>query len=96
MDTPFPGLKVYIESDVQLLEYLDNNGNLVKVINESIPVTNYEYEVKKNEEKRKILILKPEYLGVFVSDTKAMMKYEESSQFIDSNTKQAYNPRNNT
>jgi hypothetical protein len=96
MDSPFPGLKVYIESDVQLLEYLDNNGNLVKVINESIPVTNYEYEVKKNEERRKILILKPEYLGVFVSDTKEMMKYGESSQFIDSNTKQAYNPRNNT
>lgn len=95
MNYPFPGLKVFIESDVQLLEYLDNNGNIVKVINQALPVTNYEYEIRQNEEKRKILVLKKEFVPVFVSDTRNMMKYDESSQFVDETTKQAYNPRNN-
>lgn len=95
MNYPFPGLKVFIESDVQLLEYLDSNGNIVKVVNQAIPVTNYEYEIKKNQEKRDILILKQEYLPVFISDTRNMMKYDESSQFVDNTTKQAFNPRNN-
>lgn len=95
MNYPHPGLKIFIESDVQLLEYLDSNGNIVKVINQSLPVTNYEYEIRKNEEKRKILLLKKEYVPVFVSDTRNMMKYDESSQFVDETTKQAFNPRNN-
>lgn len=95
MNYPHPGLKIFIESDVQLLEYLDSSGNIVKVVNQSLPVTNYEYEIRKNEEKRKILLLKKEYVPVFVSDTRNMMKYDESSQFVDNTTKQAFNPRNN-
>jgi len=50
-------------------------------------VTNYDYEVQKNEGKRTILILKPEFLGVFISDLKNVMKYDKSSQFEDSTTK---------
>jgi hypothetical protein len=96
MSFPFPGTKVFIESDVQLLEYLDNNGNIVKVVNEAVAVSNYDYEIRQNEEKRNILILKPEYVNVFVSDIKNIMKYDESSQTEDNTTKKAYNPRSNT
>lgn len=95
MAYPISGVKVFIESDAQLLEYLDSNGNIVNVVNEAVAISNYDYEVKLNEEKRKILILRPEYVSVFVSETRNMMKYDKSSQFIDSNTKQAFNPRNN-
>ncbi len=95
MANPIEGVKVFIESDAQLLEYLDSNGNIVNVVNEAVAVSNYDYEVKKNEEKRKILLLRSEYVSVFVSDTRNMMKYNKSSQFEDSNTKRAFNPRNN-
>lgn len=95
MAYPISGVKVFIESDAQLLEYLDSNGNIVNVVNEAVAISNYDYEVKLNEEKRKILILRPEYVSVFVSETRNMMKYDKSSQFVDSNTKQAFNPRNN-
>ena len=49
--------------------------------------------VLENEKKRKLLILKPEYLAVFIGDMKNIMKYAESSQYIDQNTKRGYNPK---
>jgi hypothetical protein len=95
MPYPIPGVKVFIESDAQLLEYLDTNGNIVNVVNEAVAVSNYDYEVKMNEEKRNILLLRPEYVSVLITDTRNMMKYDKSSQFVDRNTKRAFNPRNN-
>jgi hypothetical protein len=56
-------------------------------------VTNLEYETKINDEKRQILVLKPEYLGAFIGDVKNMMNYDTSSQFIDKKTKRVYNSR---
>jgi hypothetical protein len=55
-------------------------------------VSNYEYEVNKNEKKRQIRILKPQYLSVVITDLKNIMKYDISSQYINQNTKQTYNP----
>lgn len=95
MAYPISGVKIFIESDAQLLEYLDSNGNIVNVVNEAVAISNYDYEVKMNEEKRKILILRPEYVSVVVSETRNLMAYDKSSQFVDRNTKQAFNPRNN-
>ena len=95
MPFPKPGVKIFIESDVQLLEYLDTNGSIVRVVNEAVGVSNYDFEVKKNEEKRKILLLRPEYVSVFITDTRNIMKYDKSSQFEDRDTKRAFNPRNN-
>jgi len=95
MKFPYPGMKVFIESDSQILEYLDTNGLIKTVKNVVTPVTNYEYEVKENERKRTILVLRPEYIGSVTYDMKNMMKYDRSSQYIDSNTKRVYNPRNN-
>lgn len=55
-------------------------------------VTNYEYEINENEEKRKIRILKPQYLSVVITDMRNIMRYDKSSQYLDQNTKQSYNP----
>ena len=95
MKFPYPGMKVFIESDSQILEYLDTNGAIQTVKNVVTPVTNYEFEVKENEKKRTILVLRPEYIGSVTYDMKNMMKYDRSSQDVDSNTKRTYNPRNN-
>ena len=57
-------------------------------------VSYYDYEVKMNEAKRKIKVLKPEYLSVFISDMRSIMKYSRSSQYLNQKTKQTYNPIN--
>lgn len=93
MSAPYPGLKVFIESDGQTLEFLDKNGEIQTIKNKTIAITNYEYEKRKNDEKRRILLIKPDYIGVFVSDTKNIMRYTESSQYVDNKTKKVYNPR---
>ena len=55
-------------------------------------VTNYEYETDVNEKKRQIRVLKPQYLSVVITDLRNIMKYDESSQYINQTTKQTYNP----
>ena len=56
-------------------------------------ITNYDYEVKVNEGKRKIRILKPEYVGAFISEHRQIMKYERSSDYISKKLKGTDNPR---
>ena len=75
--------------------YFDNGllkstiGNLT-----SIPVSNYEYERRLNDEKRFILIPKPQYLSVIEDDFRKIMKYDRNADnVIDSKTKTTYNPK---
>lgn len=91
MSTPFPGMNVSFETKSFNLDALDDN----QIISYSSikDVTNYEYELQKNEEKRKILILKPEYLSIFLSDMRNIMTYGKSSQYINDKTKRTYNPK---
>jgi hypothetical protein len=90
--TPINGVKIKVSTDVQDISITDTNNNRQSslAIKE---VTNYEYEVLENEKKRKIQILKPQFLSVFMSDMKNIMKYDESSQYVDQNTKRGYNPK---
>ena len=55
-------------------------------------VSYYDYEIKMNEQKRRIKVLKPEYLPVFISDMRSIMKYSRSSQYLNQQMKQTYNP----
>tara|TARA_A100001037_G_scaffold281974_1_gene286154 strand:- start:359 stop:1102 length:744 start_codon:yes stop_codon:yes gene_type:complete len=70
----------------------DSNGNIVTHDN-ILAVTNYEYEENLNDGKRRIKILKEDYLNVVINDMRTIMKYKPSSQYIDRGLKQAYNPR---
>ena len=67
-------------------------SNTIYTVNPTAAVTNEEYEIRKNESKRTIKLLKPEYLSTFVKDMRNIMKYETSSQYINRTTKAAYNP----
>lgn len=92
LQPPINGVKIKISRNVESISITNTNKN--KTSSSSIKeVSNYEYEVLENEKKRKILILKPEYLAVFVGDMKNIMKYDESSQYINQNTKRGYNPK---
>ncbi len=57
-------------------------------------VTNYEYEPKLNDEKRSIYIISPEYLQVFLNDMRDIMRYTDSSQFINTSLIKTENTRN--
>ncbi len=93
MAFPKEGMKVYIDADGLLVEYLDTDGNIQTVKNKVVAVSNYEYELNINEAKRTILALRPEYIGTVVTDLRNIMKYSRSSQFVNSRTKRAFNPR---
>lgn len=52
-------------------------------INPVIGVSNFDYETIKNEEKREIFLLKPEYIQQYLNDFRNIMNYKESSQYVD-------------
>jgi hypothetical protein len=66
------GLIVDSEYSVSFYDYFIDNqidsGNI------AVPVTNYEYEEKLENNKRNIYILKPAYLNVIINDMEDMKK----------------------
>lgn len=58
------------------------------------PVTNYEYEINKEERKREIFLLKPQYLNVLFENLEDIMTYKEGgSQYINRKLKQGDNSK---
>ena len=57
-------------------------------------VTYYEYETNLNDQKREIYILDSSYLGMFLKDMRTIMRYKDSSQFIDIDLIKTENTRN--
>jgi hypothetical protein len=55
----------------------------IQTINPVIGISNYEYEVRKNNDKRGIYILKPQYLQQAVIDTRKGLIYDRSSQYVN-------------
>ena len=68
---------------------VDNNftipdpSNQLLTINPVTSISNYEYEVRENNKKRQIYILRPEYLDQFLSDSRALMLYTDSSEYVN-------------
>jgi len=56
-------------------------------------VSNYSYEQRLNEDKRKIRVLKIEFLSAFISDFRNLMRHDKSSSFINRSLTSSYNPR---
>jgi hypothetical protein len=62
--------------------------------NISIPVTNYEYEEKVENNKRNIFLLKPRYLNIVFDDMEDIMQYKKgSTQFLNESLKTGDNIR---
>ncbi len=70
-----------------------NFSNTIVTVNPVVPFTYYDYEVRLNEEKRRIKILRPEYLNTYISEHREIMEYDESSDYISKRLKGTYNPR---
>jgi hypothetical protein len=62
--------------------------------NISIPITNYEYEEKVENDKRNIFLLKKDYVGIVLNDMEEIMEYKEgSSQYVSETLKRGDNIR---
>ena len=60
------------------------NPNIpVQTLNPVVGISNYEYEVRKNDKKRDIYVLKPAYLQQVINDTRKAMTYDKSSQYVN-------------
>ena len=68
-------------------------GSSSNTITPVTSITNYDYEVKINEEKRKIRVLKTQFLGAFLTEHRQIMKYKQSSNYISKTLKGTDNPR---
>ena len=82
-----------LEVDIDFRFNYMNFSNTVFTVNPVVAFTNYDYEIRLNDEKRRIKILKPEYLNAYISEHREIMEYEESSDYISKRVKGTYNPK---
>ena len=74
-----------VDSDFEF-KYYDTTG-VVTVNGTSVRtgISNFDYEVRVNDEKRSIFLLKSDYLQQFLNDFRDIMVYGQSSQAINDN-----------
>ena len=74
-------------------EYYDNNSyHTIPAANMTQAVTNYEYEIKKENNKRNIFVLKPIYLNVIFNDLDEFMPYKKgAAQYVNDTLKKGEN-----
>jgi hypothetical protein len=68
-------------------------GSPTETLNPVVGISNYEYEVLKNNKKRTIYVLKPIYLQQVLNDTRKAMTYDQSSQYVNNKTIKTENTR---
>ena len=76
-------------------EYFDDDSyHTIPAANMTKAVTNYEYEIEKENEKRNIFLLKSDYLNVIFNDLDDFMPYKKgATQFVSSTLKKGENIR---
>ena len=62
-------------------------------VNEVISVSNLQHEIDKNDAKRSIFVVRPEYVSTVINDMREIMTYTDSSQFINRKLKKGDNIR---
>jgi hypothetical protein len=83
-----------VSSPYSVSYYDSNNNRQVDTGNIAVPITNYEYEEKLENDKRNIYVLKPKYLNIVIDDMEEMMAYKEgATQYVSDTLKRADNIR---
>lgn len=77
------------------IEYYDEGvENTVYITEVAIPITNYDYEMRLEEKKSNIYVLKPTYLGVILSDAEDLSTYKiDGNQYVNPRLKKGDNIR---
>ena len=71
-----------VDSDF-VFTYYDNGRQSVSGTNVRTGISNYEYEVRINENKKDIYLLKLGHLQQFLNDMRDIMVYDKSPQYLD-------------
>ncbi len=83
-----------VESNYSVTYFDFNLGHDVTRSNTAVPVTNYDYELKKEDAKRNIFLLKPMYLNIVKDDIDDFMPYKKgSTEYVSETLKKAENIR---
>ena len=91
-----------VDSDFKLT-YLDDgttysndndlSGDFTLISSPVRGVTNWEYEVRENDKKSSIYLLRNEYLQQFLNDMREIMLYDRSSQYVSEELARTENTR---
>jgi len=84
----------YWENDTLYTNEDTLGENIISIPDPVVGISNYEYEVLKNNEKRTIYVLKPIYLQQVLNDTRKAMTYDQSSQYVNNKLIKTENTRN--
>ena len=74
-----------VDSDF-VFTYYDNGRQSVSGTNVRTGISNYEYEVRINEDKKDIHLLKLGHLQQFLNDMRDIMVYDQSPQYVSETT----------
>jgi len=86
------GLEVSADFTTTFYDYYVSG--MVTKLDITRPVTNYQYEEKKENKKRDIFILKQEYVSVVMDDIEDLMPYKKgSTEYVSKTLKKAENIR---
>jgi len=86
--------KLIVDSNYSVEFYDSNLGAYVTKTNITVPITNYDYESKIENDKRNIFVLKGTYLNLVLNDMDEIMPYKEgSTQYVSETLKRAENIR---
>jgi len=89
-----PKPKIDTSPTTSYVQFWDSGLNtMVTKTDITVPITNFEYETRRNDEKRGIYVLRPSYLQQFLVDMRKTMQYTNSSQFVNRKMKRAENIR---
>jgi len=77
---------IRIPNNYTISFYDSGLGTEVTTTNIAVPVTNLEYEIKIQEDKRNIFVLKPRYLNIIFNDLEDFMPYKKGSTQYESRT----------
>ena len=81
-----------LHKSVSYYEPLNDESITVNPVSKA--VTNFEYELKVNDDKRRIFLIKPIYLNIVFDDLEEMMTYKKgSTQYVNESLKRADNIR---
>jgi hypothetical protein len=81
-----------VPSNYSVSFYDEGLDTQVTRTNITTPITNYTYELRIDEEKRNIFILKSKYLNVIINDLEEMMQYKKgSTQYVSRTLKRGDN-----
>ena len=78
-DSSSSNFYVGVRPESDNIDYRSVNSNISPVVG----VSNYEYEITKNEAKTEINLMKPIYLQQFLNDMRTLMNYKSSSKTVD-------------